>query len=134
MNNITISLIILGIGLLICFFLIIRSKFSQTRKNIEDYQRGRDKLSEKEEEIQEEEDEGGYGLSLGSIIGGFVTILIGASLLSEISSQVQIAQNSTSVLGAADTLLALVPVTFVIMIVISAIGFILMNMRNSGTI
>ena len=122
--------IILGIGFIICLGLILRSHFLQTRKNIDDYQEGRDKLTfRKKKEVASSS-----GGMLGNLIGGFVVILVGFTLLPEINKQVNIASNATNLMGASNTLLTIVPIFFAIAICGAAIAMVAGSLRNGGII
>lgn len=59
---------------------------------------------------------------LGNIIGGFIVILVGTSLLPTVAQQVGLAQADGNVTGAADTLVGLTTLFFALAIATSAIG------------
>jgi len=71
---------------------------------------------------------------LGLIIGGFIVILVGTSLLPTVANQVGIAQNDANVTGASDTLIGLTTLFFALTIATSAIGIAAIGLRNSGMI
>ncbi len=146
MNSWKISGIILLVGFFICLFLILRSKWKAGRKNIDDYQRGRDKLSGIEEEEEEPEETSGGGISIGNIVGGFIVLLVGFTMLPVITESISGAcgneLNVTSVgnfaacgsSGAASTLLGILPIVFAIGLVLATIGMLASGLRNTGLI
>jgi xanthine/uracil permease len=69
---------------------------------------------------------------LGNIIGGFIVILVGTSLLPTVADQVVNAQNDGNVTGASDTLVGLTTLFFSLAIATSAIGIAAQGLRNSG--
>jgi len=71
---------------------------------------------------------------LGNIIGGFIVILVGTSLLPTIANQVKGAQDDGNVTGAADTLIGLTTLFFALAIATAAIGIAAQGLRNSGLI
>jgi membrane protease YdiL (CAAX protease family) len=130
MNYRIISVGILVIGFFICLILILRSKWLATRKNIDDYQEGRDKLTYRKPKEEKESWIGGIGI--GNLIGGFVVILIGFSLLPMVSEQVNLVQNNTNITGVTDTLTGLVLIFFALIIVCSAVGMVFRGLRSGG--
>ncbi len=69
---------------------------------------------------------------LGNLIGGFIVILVGTSLMPTVAQQVGIAQADGNVTGAADTLLGLTTLFYALAIATSAIGIAALGLRNSG--
>ena len=69
---------------------------------------------------------------LGNLIGGFIVILVGTSLLPTVAQQVGAAQADTNVTGAADTLIGLTTLFFALAIATSAIAIASIGLRNSG--
>jgi hypothetical protein len=59
---------------------------------------------------------------LGNLIGGFIVILVGTSLMPTVAQQVGTAQADGNVTGAADTLLGLTTLFYALAIATSAIG------------
>ena len=51
---------------------------------------------------------------LGNLIGGFIIIIIGVSLIPTVADQVEEAKDSGNVTGATDTIVGLVPLFFAI--------------------
>ena len=87
------------LGLIGFIFLALRSKWKITKKNLEDYSEGRDKLTHREEKVEDEYTPEFSGGILVNIISGFIVILVGASLIPFVNEQVDIAiatQNITS--------------------------------------
>ena len=71
---------------------------------------------------------------LANIIGGFIIILVGTSLLPTVADQVKAAQDDGNVTGAADTLVGLSTLFFALAIATSAIGIAAEGLKNSGLI
>jgi hypothetical protein len=71
---------------------------------------------------------------VGNLIGGFIVILVGTSLMPTVAQQVGSAQNDGNVTGAADTLLGLTTLFYALAIATSAIGIATLGLRNSGLI
>ena len=69
---------------------------------------------------------------LGQLIGGFIIILVGTSLLPTVAQQVGTAQADGNVTGAADTLVGLTTLFFALAIATSAIAVAAIGLRNSG--
>ena len=68
---------------------------------------------------------------LGNLIGGFIVILVGTSLLPTVANQVAASQ-SGNVTGAASTLIGLTTLFYALAISTSAIGIAAQGLRNSG--
>lgn len=73
---------------------------------------------------------------LGNLIGGFITILVGATLIPTIADQVwEVADsNRTNVTGSAATIVRLVTLFFALAILTSAIGVTAVGLRQAGLI
>jgi xanthine/uracil permease len=69
---------------------------------------------------------------LGNLIGGFIVILVGTSLAPTVAQQVGTAQADSNITGAADTLLGLTTLFYVLSIASAAIGIAAVGLRNSG--
>lgn len=140
MNGILIAQIILGIGAFSFLLLILRSKWLQTKKNIKDYEEGRDKLTHRKPKEVEIESSGGFSLS--TLLGGFVTLLVGASLIGPISEQVGIASQSLNATSGANqlatsmssSLLQIIPVFFAIGLIAAVVGLMASGFRNQGLV
>lgn len=68
---------------------------------------------------------------LGNLIGGFIVILVGTSLLPTVANNVFAAQTG-NVTGAASTLVGLTTLFYALAIATSAIGVAAQGLRNSG--
>jgi len=71
---------------------------------------------------------------LGNLIGGFIVILVGTSLMPTVAQQVGTAQADGNVTGAADTLLGLTTLFYALAIATSAIGIATLGLRNAGLV
>jgi hypothetical protein len=69
---------------------------------------------------------------LGNLIGSFIVILVGTSLMPTVAQQVGIAQADGNVTGASDTLLGLTTLFYALSIATSAIASAAIGLRNSG--
>jgi len=69
---------------------------------------------------------------LGNLIGGFIVILVGASLAPTVAQQIGTAQVDGNVTGASDTLLGLTTLFYSLSIATAAIGVAAVGLRNSG--
>ncbi len=69
---------------------------------------------------------------LGNLIGGFIVILVGASLAPTVAQQIGTAQADGNVTGASDTLLGLTTLFYSLSIATAAIGVAAVGLRNSG--
>lgn len=138
MNSVLIAEVILGIGFLIFLILVLRSHWNTRKKHIEDYEKGRDKLTfRKKEKKKPVLKEGGGGFSggfLGNIIGGFVTILIGVSLLPTIAEEVNAAASSSELTSSAQQMLSLCPIFFAIAVFAVGISVLYGSLRGTGLI
>jgi hypothetical protein len=138
MNYWLISGIILGVGFIICLFLILRSKWKVSRKNIDDYEEGRNKLTYRKKKEVNVLSSAFSGFSLSNLIGGFIVIIIGVTLLPMVAEQVSLAQNTTitsnvsSVDSVSSTMMGLVTLFFALAIAFSAIGIVFSGLRGSG--
>lgn len=132
---------ILLLGFFIFLYLILKAK--RKHKAIKHYEELRDKLTVREAEeetgITEDEYQGYTGISLGNIVGGFVTLLVGVSLLKPVSEQVALAQAQMNVTSAAGTIvsteiLKAVPALFAIAIVLIGVSVAWNSLRSSGVV
>jgi len=159
--NLTTSLWIGGgivvLGLIVCVSIILYAKSRKSRA-IQHYERIRDELTLRNEKIEEEEeiDEDATGgiignLSIGHLLGGFVAIILGVSLIKPLIDQVNLVrgQNSSvnqtllnainnttttdvNITGAASTILELVPLFFALGIFFAAIAIVTGALRDAG--
>jgi hypothetical protein len=133
-----VSLGILFLGFLIFGILVWKAK--RKHNAIKHYEEIRDKLSVREAEeqtgITESEFNEYGGFNLGSIVGGFVTILVGASLLGPISDAVNEATTQMNASGnltaEAQAVLQITPGFFVVAVVIIGVSIVWRSLRNSG--
>ena len=107
----------------------------KSKDHIKHYEDMRDKMTlRKKTELP---GEGGGRSLLGiipNLIGSFIAILIGFTLLPEIIKQVNSAQGSQNVISSMTTVLGLVPVFFGMAIIGIAIATIVGALRSAGTI
>ncbi len=75
-------------------------------------------------------------MALGRLIEGFITILIGVSLIPSIADQVATIQNSTisNVTGSASTLVGLVTLFFALAIMIAGVNVAVGGLQDVGLI
>jgi len=71
---------------------------------------------------------------LGNLIGGFIVILVGVSLLPTVANEVAAAQASDNVTGASSTLVGLTTLFFALAIATAAIGVAAQGLRSGGLI
>ena len=70
---------------------------------------------------------------LGNLIGGFIIIIVGVSLLPTVAQEVDKAQ-SGNVTGAASTILGLVPLFFALGIMSAGVALAVGGLRNAGLV
>ena len=68
---------------------------------------------------------------MGSIVGAFIAILVGVTLLPTVAQQVGIAHADGNITGAADTLIVLTILFFSLAIMVVIMGIIISAFRNS---
>ncbi|KKN67037.1 hypothetical protein LCGC14_0465910 [marine sediment metagenome] len=75
-------------------------------------------------------------MALGRLLEGFITILIGVSLIPSIADQVATIQNSTisNVTGSASTLVGLVTLFFALAIMIAGVNVAIGGLQDVGLI
>jgi multisubunit Na+/H+ antiporter MnhB subunit len=130
---------ILFTGLIFCLFLIYylpRRSNRVKNQNIQEYEEARNKLTfrKKVEEVEEPETSSGGGF-IAPIIGAFVTILIGVSLIPAVTEQVNQASTDvafTSTWGAM--VLKTVPAFFALAILCIGIAVTYNALKNSGLV
>ena len=69
---------------------------------------------------------------LGNIIGGFIVILVGATLAPTVANEVATAQASGNITGAADTIIGLTTLFYCLAIASTGIGIATVGLRNAG--
>lgn len=140
-NIILISGCIVLVGLII--FLILVFKAKRKHNAIKHYEKIRDELTLDERKVKEEEL--GYekysGMSVRNIIGGFVAILVGVSLIKPITEEMNLVVEQQSNLTSASEqilsptmmkMLDVVPIFFVIALLFVVIGIVSNSLRRSG--
>ncbi len=70
---------------------------------------------------------------LGNLIGGFIVILVGVTLIPTVADQIVGAQNG-NVTGAASTVLGLTTIFFAIGIMASGVSLAVGGLRNAGLV
>lgn len=133
-----VSLGILFLGFLIFGILVWKAK--RKHKAIKHYEEIRDKLSVREAEeqtgITENEFNEYGGFNLGSIVSGFVALIVGVSLLGPVSQAVNEAQTQMNASGnlttSAQTLLQITPGFFAVGVVLVGVSIAYRALRGSG--
>jgi hypothetical protein len=69
---------------------------------------------------------------LGEIIGGFIVVVVGTSLLPTVAQQVGLAQADGNVTGASDTIVGLTTLFFALGIATSGIAIAAQGLRAAG--
>ena len=69
---------------------------------------------------------------LGNLIGGFIVILVGVTLAPTVANEVQGAEDTANITGAAQTIIGLTTLFYCLAIASSAIGIATVGLRNSG--
>ena len=69
---------------------------------------------------------------LGNIIGGFIVILVGATLAPTVANEVAGAQANANITGAANTIIGLTTLFYCLAIASTGIGIATVGLRNSG--
>jgi uncharacterized membrane protein len=137
MNSWIISGIILLIGFFICLILIFRHKWKASRKNIDSYQGGRDKLTERKKEKEPEEDfykDVSIFTILSRLIHVFIVMFVGFTLLPLITEQMEIALASNEVSSMALSFIAYIPAIFTLGVVMTAITIVVNTLKESELI
>ena len=70
---------------------------------------------------------------LGNLIGGFIVILVGVTLMPTIADNVVAAQNG-NVTGAASTVLGLTTIFFALGIMAAGVSLAVTGLRNAGLV
>jgi len=69
---------------------------------------------------------------LGNLIGGFIVILVGATLAPTVAQEVGTAQADGNITGASDTIIGLTTLFYCLAIASTGIGIATVGLRNSG--
>ena len=124
------------IAVIIFIFLVLHYK--KKWEGIKHYEKVRDKLTVREEEPEEVEDEGGFSSSglLRNLIGGFIVILVGINVISAVTDEVNLANQTmnvtTELTSASTTIINLVSMFFALGITVAGISLAYGGLRNAG--
>jgi len=69
---------------------------------------------------------------LGNLIGGFIVILVGATLAPTVATEVKGAQDNANITGASSTIIGLTTLFYVLAVASTGIGIATIGLRNSG--
>lgn len=69
---------------------------------------------------------------LGNLIGGFIVILVGATLAPTVANEVAGAQANTNISGASNTIIGLTTLFYCLAVASTGIGIATVGLRNSG--
>jgi len=69
---------------------------------------------------------------LGNVIGGFIVILVGATLAPTVAQQVGLAQADGNITGASSTILGLTTLFYCLSVASIGIGIATVGLRQSG--
>ena len=69
---------------------------------------------------------------LGNLIGGFIVILVGATLAPTVANEVAAAQNNGNITGASSTIIGLTTLFYALAVASTGIGIATVGLRNSG--
>lgn len=69
---------------------------------------------------------------LGEIIGGFIVVVVGTSLLPTVAQQVGLAQADGNITGATDTIVGLTTLFFALGVATSGIAIAAQGLRAAG--
>jgi len=72
-------------------------------------------------------------MTLGNLIGGFITILVGVNLIPTVANQVVAAQ-AGNVTGAASTILGLTTIFYALGIMSAGVSLTVSGLRNAGIV
>ena len=125
---------ILGFGLFVFLILVLRSLWLQRKVHIKHYEENRNELtSRKKKEVNKNVS---FKLPISSLISGFITILIGVSLIGPISDQVNAVSNQLDNVSTSysSAVLSIVPAFFAVAIIILAISIIYSSLREYSII
>jgi len=116
--------VFVSIKLYFLLYFLFSYKYRQTRDKISKTLKYKYHLTKKEY---------GGGM-LGNLIGGFIVILIGVNLISNIQKQISQMNNVGNITGAADTILGLTPLFFALGIMSAGIALAVGGLRRGGLI
>ena len=69
---------------------------------------------------------------LGNLIGGFIIIIVGVSLMPTVANQVSLAQDDPNITGATSTIVGLVPLFFALGIMSAGVAITAQGLRAAG--
>jgi xanthine/uracil permease len=69
---------------------------------------------------------------LGNLIGGFIVILVGATLAPTVANEVAGAQANSNITGASDTIIGLTTLFYCLSVASAGIGIATVGLRQSG--
>ena len=69
---------------------------------------------------------------LGNLIGGFIIIIIGVSLMPTVADEVVAAQSDPNITGATSTIVGLVPLFFALGIMSAGVAITAQGLRAAG--
>ena len=69
---------------------------------------------------------------LGNLIGGFIVILVGATLPPTVADEVQGAKDNGNITGASDTIIGLTTLFYTLAVASAGIGIATVGLRQSG--
>jgi len=69
---------------------------------------------------------------LGNLIGGFIVILVGATLAPTVADEVATAEDSGNITGAEETIIGLTTLFYCLAVASTGIGIATVGLRNSG--
>lgn len=69
---------------------------------------------------------------LGNLIGGFIIIIVGVSLMPTVANEVQGAKDNGNITGATSTIVGLVPLFFALGIMSAGVAITAQGLRAAG--
>ena len=69
---------------------------------------------------------------LGNLIGGFIVILVGATLAPTVANEVKSAEDNGNITGAEQTIIGLTTLFYCLAVASTGIGIATAGLRNSG--
>jgi len=71
---------------------------------------------------------------LGNLIGGFIVILVGATLAPTVANEVQAAEDNANITGASQTIIGLTTLFYCLAVASAGIGIAMAGLRQGGMI
>ena len=131
-----VSLAIGILGILLFIYLVFKKHnltVKRPKEAIQEYKKAQEKLSKRKDDTEITDSES-YGFPLGSIIGGFIVVVVGINLIPTVTDQISEAAALSNVTGAASTLLDITPLLFAIGIIGVAISIAMGALKQSNII